>query len=212
MFEITRPPSQQLSRALGGMLVHQAYQFALDPTPQQQGALASHCGAARYAFNWALKLVQRRLDERGAGLDVEVPWRLPALRREWNRAKQQVAPWWWENSKEAYNSGLDALARACRTGRTPRRAGEGSPRRLPPAQGETPHPADLPVHHWRDPCGTRPASCSAAPHRADPHPRVHQKARPPAGSRYGPDPVSDDLMHRRPLVRLVHGRGPAPQP
>ena len=94
------------------MLVHQAYQFALDPTPQQQGALASHCGAARYAFNWALKLVQRRLDERAAGLDVEVPWTLPALRREWNRAKQQVAPWWWENSKEAYNSGLDALARA----------------------------------------------------------------------------------------------------
>jgi putative transposase len=115
------------------MLVHQAYQFALDPTPQQQGALASHCGAARYAFNWALKLVQRRLDERGAGLDVEVPWRLPALRREWNRAKQRVAPWWWENSKEAYNSGLDALARACRTGRTPRRAGGRVPASASPS-------------------------------------------------------------------------------
>ncbi|HWD45558.1 MAG TPA: hypothetical protein VHM23_17925 [Actinomycetota bacterium] len=25
----------------------------------------------------------------------------PELRREWNRAKQQVAPWWMENSKEA---------------------------------------------------------------------------------------------------------------
>ena len=47
-----------------------------------------------------------------AGLDVEVPWTLPALRREWNRAKDQVAPWWRENSKEAYNTGLDALARA----------------------------------------------------------------------------------------------------
>jgi putative transposase len=33
------------------------------------------------------------------------------LRREWNRAKHDVAPWWSENSKEAY-SGLDALARA----------------------------------------------------------------------------------------------------
>jgi IS605 OrfB family transposase len=42
---------------------------------------------------------------------VQVPWRLPALRREWNQAKQQVAPWWAENSKEAYSSGLDALAR-----------------------------------------------------------------------------------------------------
>jgi putative transposase len=94
------------------MLVRQAYRFALDPTPRQQGALASHCGAARYAFNWALKLVKRRLDERAAGMDLEVPWTLPALRREWNRAKHQVAPWWRENSKEAYNSGLDALARA----------------------------------------------------------------------------------------------------
>jgi putative transposase len=41
-----------------------------------------------------------------------VPWTLPELRREWNRAKDQVAPWWTENSKEAYSSGLDGLARA----------------------------------------------------------------------------------------------------
>src|SRR6266545_5056914 len=94
------------------MLVTQAYKFALDPTPRQQGALWSHCGAARRAFNWGLDLVKQRLDERATGFDAEVPWTLPALRREWNRAKYQVAPWWRENSKEAYNSGLDALARA----------------------------------------------------------------------------------------------------
>jgi putative transposase len=41
-----------------------------------------------------------------------VPWTLPALRWEWNRAKHQVAPWWPDNSKEAYSSGLDALAQA----------------------------------------------------------------------------------------------------
>jgi putative transposase len=41
-----------------------------------------------------------------------VPWTLPALRRDWNRAKDQIAPWWAENSKEAYSSGLDGLARA----------------------------------------------------------------------------------------------------
>jgi hypothetical protein len=33
--------------------VIQAYRFALDPTPRQRRALASHCGAARYAYNWA---------------------------------------------------------------------------------------------------------------------------------------------------------------
>jgi putative transposase len=92
--------------------VIQAYRYALDPTPRQRRALASHCGAARVAYNWGLQLVQQRLEQRRAGEDVDVPWTLPALRREWNRAKHQVAPWWAENSKEAYSSGLDGLARA----------------------------------------------------------------------------------------------------
>jgi IS605 OrfB family transposase len=94
------------------MLVIQAYRFALDPTPRQTRALRSHRGAVRFAYNWGLALVKQRLDQRAAGEQVEVPWTLVALRREWNRAKDQVAPWWRENSKEAYSSGLDALARA----------------------------------------------------------------------------------------------------
>jgi putative transposase len=92
--------------------VHQAYRFALDPTPRQQDALASAVGGARFAHNWGLALVKQRLDARAGGQQVEVPWTLPALRREWNRAKHQVAPWWAANSKEAYSSGLDGLARA----------------------------------------------------------------------------------------------------
>jgi putative transposase len=40
-----------------------------------------------------------------------VPWSLAALRREWNQAKGEVAPWWAENSKECYSCGLDGLAR-----------------------------------------------------------------------------------------------------
>jgi len=92
--------------------VLQAYRFALDVTPRQQRALASHCGAARYAYNWGLQLVQERLEQRTTDPSVRVPWTLAELRREWNRAKHQVAPWWPDNSKEAYNSGLDALARA----------------------------------------------------------------------------------------------------
>jgi IS605 OrfB family transposase len=92
--------------------VIQAYRFALDPTPRQRRALASHCGAARVAYNWGLELVKTRLNQRRSDPSVKLPWTLPALRREWNLAKQQVAPWWAENSKEAYNSGLDALARA----------------------------------------------------------------------------------------------------
>src|SRR6266508_4319744 len=114
--------------------VLQAYQFALDPTPRRQGHLASHAGAARFVYNWGLELVATRLDQRKAGQDVQVPWTLPELRREWKKARDQVAPWWAENSKEAYNSGLGALARALRNwsdSRSGRRKGRpvGFPRR-----------------------------------------------------------------------------------
>jgi putative transposase len=61
-----------------------------------------------------LALVKTRLDQRQSDVLVQVPWNLKDLRWEWNRAKDQVAPWWAENSKEAYNSGLDGLARALR--------------------------------------------------------------------------------------------------
>jgi len=99
-------------RAMAPAVVHQAYRFALDPTASQQRRLASAVGGARFAYNWGLELVKRRLDERAAGHDVQVPWTLPALRRDWSRAKHQAAPWWADNSKEAYSSGLDGLTRA----------------------------------------------------------------------------------------------------
>lgn len=54
----------------------------------------------------------RRHDHGDPGLAV--PRTLPALRREWNRAKGEVAPWRAENGKEASSSGLDGLARALR--------------------------------------------------------------------------------------------------
>jgi putative transposase len=91
--------------------MHQAYRFALEPNDRQRSGLASHAGAARFAFNWGLELVKARLDARAAGEEADVPWSLAELRREWNRAKAEVAPWWAENSKEAYASGLEALVR-----------------------------------------------------------------------------------------------------
>jgi putative transposase len=70
---------------------------------------------ARRALN-VLALRQGASQEQAAAWAAElvgsVPWSLPALRRAWNQAKAEVAPWWGENSKEAYNSGLDGLARA----------------------------------------------------------------------------------------------------
>ncbi|WP_446218749.1 IS607 family element RNA-guided endonuclease TnpB [Micromonospora sp. IBHARD004] len=100
--------------------VVQAYRFALDLTPRQERAVLAHAGAARVAHNWALARVKAVMDQRAAertyGIDeVDLTptqgWSLPALRRAWNQAKSDVAPWWAECSKEAFNTGLDALAR-----------------------------------------------------------------------------------------------------
>ena len=100
------------------LFTYQAYRYALHPTPEQTRLFTGHVGAGRFAYNWGLSLVKARLDARAAQCragqkpTVEVPWTLPALRREWNHAKHEVAPWWATYSKEAFNSGLDALARA----------------------------------------------------------------------------------------------------
>ncbi|MEU1837150.1 IS607 family element RNA-guided endonuclease TnpB [Micromonospora chersina] len=103
------------------MKVIQAYRFALDLTPTQERAVLAHAGAARVAHNWALARVKAVMGQRAAERTYGVPeelltpavsWSLPALRKAWNAAKTDVAPWWRECSKEAFNTGLDALARA----------------------------------------------------------------------------------------------------
>src|SRR5699024_7364165 len=102
-------------------LVVQAYQFALDPTPEQADALRSDCGAARSAFNWGLAHVQANIGQRDAERSYDIPtdeltpalnWSAYSLRKDWNAAKDAVAPWWAENGKEAYSSGLANLADA----------------------------------------------------------------------------------------------------
>jgi IS605 OrfB family transposase len=100
-----------------------AYRFALDPTPAQERALKSHAGAARVAFNWGLARVKANLGQReaeksygltGDELTPLASWSLYSLRKDWNAAKDKVAPWWGECSKEAFSAGLDQLARALR--------------------------------------------------------------------------------------------------
>ena len=83
----------------------QAYRFALDLTPAQQRQVLAHAGAARVAHNWALARVKAVLGQRTAEhtygipdvlLTENVSWSLPALRKAWNAAKPQAAPWWTE--------------------------------------------------------------------------------------------------------------------
>ena len=117
------------------MLVTQACRFELDPNDKCRSKLASHAGAARFGYNWGLGLVIEHLaprrvlvvlaircgasradgEEWADALLGPLPWTLPALRRAWNQAKAGAAPWWAENSKECYSSGLDALSRGLDT-------------------------------------------------------------------------------------------------
>lgn len=98
-----------------------AYLFALDPTDTQTAAMRSHCGAQRVAHNWCLAQVRanwaQRTAEQTYGLtgDQLTPWintSAYSLRKAWNAAKDEVAPWWAENSKEAYAAGCANLATA----------------------------------------------------------------------------------------------------
>ena len=100
----------------GPVAVCQAFRFELDPADVTRGALAGHAGGARFAFRWGLRLVKSRLEqaarireqaltEGASGREAEalartvnIPWSLYSLRKEWNRAKGEVAPWWAENS------------------------------------------------------------------------------------------------------------------
>ena len=86
---------------------------ALDPSLAQERLLASHAGASRFAYNAGLDRVKAALDA-----EKVLDWSFFALVNWWNSCKDELAvggdgkPWWSENSKEAYCSGLRSLASA----------------------------------------------------------------------------------------------------
>ncbi|PQP17334.1 IS607 family element RNA-guided endonuclease TnpB [Rhodococcus opacus] len=108
--------------------VSRAFVYVLDPTPEQASVMRSHCGAQRFAYNWALSQVKANLDQRTAERSYEIPdaeltppvsWSAYGLRKHWNTVKNDVAVntdtgqvWWPENSKEAYSSGIANCAAA----------------------------------------------------------------------------------------------------
>lgn len=89
------------------MTAYEAVRIRLDPTPRQERMLMSHAGAARFAYNLMLSHVTRQLS-----LGERPDWTMYAMRRWWNEWKQEIAPWWRQNSKEAYNSAFEWLSLA----------------------------------------------------------------------------------------------------
>ena len=96
------------------MSSYEAVKIRLDPTPRQERMLASHAGAARFAYNAGLAHVKDALE------NGEAPeWSHYTLRRWWNANKDALAVnpatgvvWWSQNSKEAYSMALRDLAQA----------------------------------------------------------------------------------------------------
>ncbi len=76
-------------------------------------SIRSQFGGRRYAYNWALGQVKADMDARKIEPAHEsVQWNLYALRKRWNVEKAAIAPWWAENSKEAYSTGIADLCGA----------------------------------------------------------------------------------------------------
>ena len=91
---------------------YEAVKVRLDPTPRQERLMASHAGAARFAYNAGLAHVKEALDN-----GEPVDWSHYSLRRWWNENKDELAVnkttgevWWSQDSKESYSGGLRSLA------------------------------------------------------------------------------------------------------
>jgi hypothetical protein len=118
------PAEQYLTRAVV---------FPLDPTPAQERLLRSYCGAARFAHNWALDLVNKNLtmrtEQREAGvteadLTPSQSWSAYSFGKAWNAAKEEAAP--------MVAGGLDARlpvrgGNCCRRARELQQLSEGHP-------------------------------------------------------------------------------------
>jgi len=90
-----------------------ALKYALSPTISQMDSLSSHIGAARYAYNWSVATVAANWE--AVQQEPTIPYmNLSAygLRKELNRVKDEIAPWWRENSKEAFATGTANAAMA----------------------------------------------------------------------------------------------------
>lgn len=132
-------------------MVHLAYKVALDPTPAQARAFASHAGGARFAYNWGVATVKNALDtreeERARDGEPSTPvpghfdlckaWVVHKDTAEWtDRTTGETTtgiPWVGNNFSGTYQSALRDADRAWRgyfDSRTGQRAGRplGKPR------------------------------------------------------------------------------------
>jgi putative transposase len=91
----------------------QAFQFALDCTPEQAERVRRQFGGRRYARNWAVRTLKEDLTRyRETGEQTDFP-SLAGLRKRWNQVKDTECVdastgqvWWPQISKEAFADGI----------------------------------------------------------------------------------------------------------
>jgi putative transposase len=99
-----------------------SFKYRIDPTPAQQQLLWSAIGGSRFAYNHLLGLVKDNWAqvraEKQASVDGEthatqyVPTNHFGLLYLWAEVRDEVAPWWAENSAQSYNDAALRLSKA----------------------------------------------------------------------------------------------------
>lgn len=100
----------------------QSFKYRIDPTPEQQALLWSTIGGSRFAYNHLLGLVKDNWNqvraEKQASADGEthttqyVSTNHFGLLYLWADVRDAAAPWWAENSAQAYNDAALRLSKA----------------------------------------------------------------------------------------------------
>ena len=119
-----RRPAHLVSKLpIGWMVTAAKFEVEWPAEPDRAALVRSHFGARRFAFNWGLAQVKADLDAKAVDPGHEsVGWDLGSLRKVWNRAKDEVAPWWATNSQGVLlggsgrpRAGVEQLERQART-------------------------------------------------------------------------------------------------
>ena len=118
-----RSPGKRFTIPDGWVARGVAFEVTWPDGPKAASRVRSHFGARRFAYNWALGQVKADLDaKRVDPTHKSVPWNLYALQKRFNPEKPTIAPWWQENSKEAYSTGIADLCTALKNWAEPKSA------------------------------------------------------------------------------------------
>lgn len=85
------------------MLIQRGYKTEIDPNDKQRTLLMKNAGAARYAYNWGLKIKQQAMQDK-----TKLPTAVD-LHREINKLKKTDIQWAYECSKCSFQEALRNL-------------------------------------------------------------------------------------------------------